>query len=68
VTEQATVDSSQIGLLMANSVNATDSKIGVLLGGEIEGNPDISLDGRYLAIIGASFAVTWFALRRFLRS
>ena len=53
---------------MANTVNARDSKIGVVLGGEIEGRPDIALDGRFAAIIGASLAVTWFALRRLFRS
>ena len=54
-------------MVLGNTVNARDSKIGVVLGGDIEGRPDIALDGRFAAIIGASLAVTWFALRRLFR-
>jgi hypothetical protein len=38
----------------------------MLLAGTVDGRPDVKIDARLAAIIGASFAVTLFALRRIL--
>ena len=68
VAEEAIIDNGVAGLVIASTVNAKDSKIGLLLAGSVEGRPDIAVDARVAAIIGAAAVLTLFILRRMLRS
>jgi hypothetical protein len=68
VAEEATMNHTSAGLVVASKINAKNSRIALLLGGTVEGRPDIAVDARVAAIIGASAVVTLFILRRLFRS
>jgi len=68
VAEEATMENATAGLVVASTINAKDSRIGFLLGGTVEGRPDVAVDARVALIIGASAIVTLFILRRLFRS
>jgi hypothetical protein len=62
------MDNTAAGLVVASKINAKNSRIALLLGGTVEGRPDIAVDARVAAIIGASAVITLFILRRLFRS
>ena len=56
------------GAVVADTVHAEPgSMIGVLFAGTIEGTPDVKVDARTAAALGAGFAVTLFVLRRLFK-
>lgn len=67
VAEEATIVEGFGAMVFGTTVNARSSQIGVLVAGTIEGEPDVRMDARLAAIIGAAFAITWFALRKLFR-
>lgn len=64
-----TLRSGGAGLVVADTLKAEPGSIvGFLFAGSIEGNPDVKVDLRTAAAMGAGFAVALFALRRLFRS
>ena len=68
MAEEATMENANAGLAVASTINANDSRIELLLGGNVGGRPDVAVDARVALIIGASAVVTLFILRRLFRS
>ena len=58
------LDSSRSLLTIADTVDSKNSVIGVLLAGTIEGAPDVKIDARTAAVIGAVGAITLYILKR----
>jgi len=58
------LNSATAGFAAADTVVAQDSTIGILIAGTIEGEPDVKLDARAAAAMGAGAAVAFFVLRR----
>lgn len=60
-----TLRSGGAGVVIADTLKAEQgSMVGFLFAGTIEGDPDVRVDVRTAAAIGAAFAVTLFVLRR----
>jgi hypothetical protein len=58
------LDSSRSLVVIADTLKSKDSRILILLAGTIEGAPDVKIDARTAAAIGAGAAVTLFILKR----
>lgn len=64
-----TLQSGGAGMIVADTLKAEPgSIIGFLFAGTIEGNPEVKVDVRTAAAMGAGFAFSLFALRRLFRN
>jgi hypothetical protein len=68
IAEEAKVVESIPLVAVTNQLSAENSRIGVLLAGRIDGEPEIGIDLRMAAAIGAGAAIALFILRRIFRS
>jgi hypothetical protein len=82
-TETASFESSAAALISADTVQLSSaaaavaiadnlqadsgSRIGILLAGTIEGEPDVGIDARTAALVGVCAATTLFILNRLFR-
>ncbi len=62
--DTADINASIAGFVVSDVVKAKGSTIGVLFAGTIEGEPNVKVDARTAAAMGAAAAITYVILKR----